>query len=163
MTIIEEIREKQSQLIMTINTTFDAIIRKVENLESNNEIPMNPYVSIYPLATCTTFKGKKPLAVSFNNKKFTTPTWKSVVQAILQEIIKDTEMKNRILALRNHLLGRVRNRISETSDNMRSPLCLCENLYIETHYDTKMLLDLLLQILNEIHYDYSRINVTIKN
>ena len=72
-------------------------------------------------------------------------------------------MKEKLFALRNRILGRVRNRIAATNDNMRSPIEVCEDLYIESHYDTKMLLDLLIQILNEIHYDYSKIKVTIKN
>ena len=46
---------------------------------------------------------------------------------------------------------------------MRNSVEICEGLYIETHYDTVMLMNLLLQILNEIGYDYSKINIIIKN
>ena len=152
MNLVEELREKKTQLIITIDTTFEEMIRKVESLESGELKSQNSYESIFPLASCSTFKGKKPISVTFGKENIVTPTWKSVV-----------EMKEKLLALRNRILGRVRNRIAATNDNMRSPIKVCEDLYIESHYDTKMLLDLLIQILNEIHFDYSKIKVTIKN
>ena len=46
---------------------------------------------------------------------------------------------------------------------MRSPLKLCDELYIETHYDTETLMKLLLEILDSISYDYNDIKVVIKN
>ena len=163
MNLVEELREKKTQLIITIDTTFEEMIRKVESLESGELKSQNSYESIFPLASCSTFKGKKPISVTFGKENIVTPTWKSVVEIILKEVIKNEEMKEKLFALRNRILGRVRNRIAATNDNMRSPIEVCEDLYIESHYDTKMLLDLLIQILNEIHFDYSKIKVTIKN
>lgn len=72
-------------------------------------------------------------------------------------------MKNKVEALSDKLLGRVRRRLSSTANQMRNPVEICEGLYIETHYDIVMLMNLLLQILNEIGYDYSKINIIIKN
>ena len=72
-------------------------------------------------------------------------------------------MKQKLYELNDKLLGRKRTRLSKTPDDMRKPLELCENLYIETHYDTETLMNLLLQILNDIEYDYRDIKVAIKN
>ena len=46
---------------------------------------------------------------------------------------------------------------------MKSPLKISENIYIETHYDTESLMKLLIQVLNEISYDYNNIKIVIKN
>ena len=72
-------------------------------------------------------------------------------------------MKNKIFGLRDVLLGRVRTRVSKKKNQMRSPLKLCDELYIETHYDTETLMNLLLEILDSISYDYNNIKVVIKN
>ena len=67
------------------------------------------------------------------------------------------------MLLRDKLLGRVRKRLSKTDEDMRSPLKINDNLFIETHYDTETLIKLLLEILEEISYDYNDIQVVIKN
>ena len=47
---------------------------------------------------------------------------------------------------------------------MRSPMLLGENLYLETHYDTETLLNILMiRILRPIGYDFSSILVTVRN
>jgi len=163
MNIIKEIREKQNELVIMINSTFDDLIRKVEKIEMEENKFESEYETIYPLTNTTGFKGKKPIAIIYKGKRQMTPTWKVVVNTILQEIIKDEMMKNRIMALRDKLLGRVRKRLSKTSNNMRSPLKICDNLFIETHYDTETLIKLLIEILEEISYDYNNIQVVIKN
>ena len=46
---------------------------------------------------------------------------------------------------------------------MRSPLQIEENLFMETHYDTETLLNILTtRILSPIGYDYSAISVTVR-
>ena len=67
------------------------------------------------------------------------------------------------MALRDKILGRKRTRVSSSNVTMRSPLKLNEKLYIETHYDTETLMNFLIQILSEIHYDYNNIEIVIKN
>lgn len=163
MNIINEIREKQNQLILMINTTFDELVRKVENLPLEDNENETEFQSIYPITSTAVFKGKKPIAVKIGNQRIIAPTWKKVVENILQTILKDERMKRKMLNLRDILLGRVRTRVSKNSDNMRSPLKLCDELYIETHYDTETLMNLLLEILNKISYDYNNIQVVIKS
>lgn len=163
MEMARKIRERQNQLLVMINSTFDEIVREVEQLGREESGYEEQYESMYPITNTTGFKGKKVIAVKFGENRIITPTWKIVVETILKEVIKDEVMKERIMLLRDRLLGRVRKRISSSSDNMRSPIELCDNLYIETHYDTETLMNLLITILDEIRYDYTQINVVIKN
>ena len=163
MNIINEIREKQNQLTVMINATFDEIVKKVEEIQSgNNEYEME-YESIYPLTNTTGFKGKKPIAVNIGTERITSPTWKIVVETILNHVLKEKEMENRLMALRDRMLGRKRTRVSASSETMRSPLKLRKDLYIETHYDTETLMNFLIKILSDIHYDYNNIEIVIKN
>ncbi len=163
MSIISEVREKQNELIVMINTTFDEIVMQLEK----QGLGENPYEAIYeseyPITNATGFKGKKPIAVKIENKRIMTPTWKTVVETILKEVMKEDEMKNKIMGLNDKLLGKVRSRLSKDATHMRSPMELCDGLYIETHYDTETLMKLLIQILKEISYDYSHLRIIIKN
>lgn len=163
MNIIQDIREKQNQLIVMINATFEEIVKEVEQIKAGEKEYEEVYESVYPITNTTGFKGKKPIAVKFGEERIIASTWKMVMETILKEVLKDSNMKNRIMSLRDKLLGRVRKRISATSDDMRSPIELCEGLYIETHYDAETLMNLLIQVLNEIKYDYNHINIVIKN
>ena len=163
MNLIKEIREKQNEIVMMVNSTFDELVRKMESIEIEEREFENEYETIYPITNATGFKGKKPIAIIYKGKRYTTPTWKAVVENILKEVIKDENMKNRVMALRDRLLGRVRKRLSNTDDKMRNPLKICDGLFIETHYDTETLIKLLLEILEEISYDYNDIQIVIKN
>lgn len=163
MNLINEIRENQNQLILMINTTFDELVKKVEKMQRGEENDKMEYEITYPITNTSVFKGKKPIAVKIQNKRVITPTWKKVVENILKEVLEDEQMKNKIFGLRDVLLGRVRTRVSKKKDQMRSPLKLCDELYIETHYDTETLMNLLLEILDSISYDYNNIKVVIKN
>lgn len=163
MSIVNEIREKQNLLITMINSTFDELVEKVEKLQSEGNLEEMNYEVEYPLTNSTGFKGKKPIAVKMNSKRIITPTWKKVVENILLEVMQDNSMKEKILSLRDILLGRVRTRVSKIPNNMRSPIKLCEGLYIETHYDTETLINLLIEILHIISYDYNNIKIVIKN
>ena len=163
MNLINEIRENQNQLILMINTTFDELVKKVEKMQRGEENDEMEYEITYPITNTSVFKGKKPIAVKIQNKRVITPTWKKVVETILKEVLEDEQMKNKIFGLRDVLLGRVRTRVSKKKNQMRSLLKLCDELYIETHYDTETLMNLLLEILDSISYDYNNIKVVIKN
>ena len=163
MNLINEIRENQNQLILMINTTFDELVKKVEKMQRGEQNDEMENEITYPITNTSVFKGKKPIAVKIQNKRVITPTWKKVVETILKEVLEDEQMKNKIFGLRDVLLGRVRTRVSKKKNQMRSPLKLCDELYIETHYDTETLMNLLLEILDSISYDYNNIKVVIKN
>lgn len=161
--IIKEIRKQQDELILMINSTFDKIVKDVSKYQKGDVSNEEVYDMAYPITNTSGFKNKKAIAVVFKNKQVTTPTWKKVVEEILDDAIKDDKRKKALYSLRGKFLGRKRTILSTTSVNMRSPLEIDKGLYLETHYDTETLMNLLLQILTCISYDYSNINIIIKN
>ena len=74
MNIINEIREKQNQLIVMINSTFDELVKKVEELQVGQNDYQTNYESEYPITNSTGFKGTKPIAVKIKNSRLITPT-----------------------------------------------------------------------------------------
>lgn len=161
--IINEIRKKQDEIIVMINSTFDGIVKDISQLSPSNIKDEVEYELTYPLTNTSGFKSKKVIAVILNGQRIITPTWKTVVKTILLDVIKNEANKRKLYNLCDKLLGRKRTRLSSNSKDMRSPLELADNLYVETHYDTETLMNLLLQILNEISYDYSTVKIVIKN
>lgn len=159
--LINEIRKKQDELIVMINVTFDAIVRDIQNFDGKGQ--NSNFESIYPLSSVIGFRSKKVIAVIISGERIKTPTWKMALQTILQDAIKDNNKLVKMYSLCDKLLGRKRTRLSTSPNDMRSPLKLAENLYIESHYDTESLLRLLLYILDEISYDYSNVQIVIKN
>ena len=162
MDFIKAIREFQNEINIEINNFCEKMIQELKNTENISTLEKE-YVSTYPITNATFFKGKKPVEVLVNDQAISTPTWKKVVETILKEVIKDEVMESRMLGLRDIMAGRVRNRVSSSSTNMRSPLKITDKLYIESHYDTETLMKLLLTILNEINYDYDNIKIKIRN
>lgn len=163
MKLINDIREKQNEIIMMINTMFDELVKEVSNTKIEENKAQEKFESIFPLSNTKIFKGKKPIAVIFGENRIITPTWKVVIETILKEVLKNKNMKEQLYNLSDKLLGRKRTRLSQYPDEMRKPLELSKGLYIETHYDTETLMNLLLQILNDISYDYSDIRIAIRN
>lgn len=161
--IVRKIRKKQEELTTMINTAFDEIIKEVERISDYEVEENNNYDTTYPLTNAAGLKGKKIIAVIINEERYISPTWKNAVKIILDDVIKDNVKKKKLFSLREKILGRKRVILSSKLDDMRSPLELANNLYIETHYDTETLVKLLLQILNQIEYDYSNIKIVIKN
>lgn len=161
--IVNEIRKKQDEIIVMINSSFEEIIKEVSQISKSDIKENNDYEIIYPLTNTSGFKNKKVIAVILNDKRIIAPTWKSAVSIILSDALKNDDIKNKMYNLCDKLLGRKRTRLSSKSDGMRSPLELDENLYIETHYDTETLMNLLLQVLNEVSYDYSTVRIAIKS
>ncbi len=163
MNLVNEIREKQNEIIMIVNTLFDELVNEVSNIKVEQNEKINNFENILPLSNTKVFKGKKPIAVIFGENRIKTPTWKIVIETILKEVLKEENMKEKLYNLSDKLLGRKRTRLSESPEEMRKPLKLDDNLYIETHYDTETLMNLLLQILNDISYNYKDIKVAIRN
>lgn len=161
--LIQEIRNKQDEIIVMVNSTFDEIIKKVSQFDSTDIKLDNEYEVIYPLTNTSGFKGKKIIAVYINDERKLAFTWKSAVETILNEVIEDKTNDKKLHVLCDKLLGRKRTRLSKDSTGMRSPIKLNNGLYVETHYDTETLMNLLLQILYELSYDYSNIRIAIKN
>jgi len=158
--------------LLRIAKVFEMTLDKlVENNSDNNtnnyyykqkEYNME-YESIYPINNIITFKGRKTLGVKIGDTRIITPTWKAVVETVLKEVLKQPNMRERVFYLRDRLLGTKRKKLSSTADGMHSPLKLEEGLYIETNYDAEKLMNLLIEILDEISYNYDEIKIIIKN
>ena len=163
MNIIDEIREKQKDLILMVNSTFDELVQKVSNLKQTQIQNYSSFESIYPLTNTSGFKGKKVIAVIINDKRQTVTTWKILVSKVFEYVLSNDTYKVRMYELSDKILGRKRVQLSSNNLNMKSALKLADNLYLETHYDTETLMNLLLKLLSDISFDYSNIKVAIKN
>lgn len=82
----------------------------------------------------------------------------------MTQCLKSNDNKKKLLALSNSISGRKRRLIAKFDTDMRSPIKRCDNLYMESHYDTETLLNVLTnRILDAIQYDYSSIQISIHN
>ena len=168
MDIIREMEAMRKRMIQEINTEFDLLIERALSEGLTMELPAaeESYESVYPLAAGTRiFKGTKPTSVIFSDhSQVYVSTWKQVASAIMAQCLKSSENKAKLLALSNSISGRKRKLLAKTDADMRSPLKLCDNLYMESHYDTETLLNVLTnRILDAIQYDYSSIQISIRN
>ncbi len=169
MNIIKELEAMRKRMIQEINTEIDILIERAESegLATDEPAAEEAYESIFPLtAGSRIFKGTKPTNVIFPGRPpIHVTTWKQVVCTIMTQCMDNETYKNRLFDLSGNISGKKRMMLAKTSDGMRSPLKLCDNgLYMETHYDTETLLNILtLRILDVIRYDYTGIQIAIRN
>ena len=161
--IVDFIRKRQEEIIVMVNSSFDEIVKEVSRIRETGNSTISDFEVIYPLSNSAGFKGRKVNAVFINEKRILTPTWKKVFEEIIKDAMKDDVKKNKLHELSDKLLGHKRTRLSSSSDEMRSPIKIDDDLYVETHYDTETLINLLLQILNKISYDYSNVKIAVNN
>lgn len=168
MDVVYELEEMRRRVLQEINAEFDIMIRRMEDGLRRGELhtgsASRPYESKHSLTVGTRmFKGKKPTSVTFESgESASVMTWKQLVEAVLKDCIREPRYKNALLALRGRVAGKTRVILSEVPESMRSPLKIDEKLYMETHYDTETLLNVLMsRVLNPIGYDCSKITVTI--
>ena len=168
MNIIEELEDMRQRMLQEINTEFDLLIERAREELAETEIPApaaKPYGMKYPLtAGGAIFKGKKPEFLMFGDRDLIQiKTWKELVEQILKRCIADERYRQPLRELAGGLSGKKRILLAKTPTDMRSPLEIDRNLYMETHYDTETLLNILMtRILIPIGYDYSRITVIIR-
>lgn len=168
MDIVKELEAMRKRMIQEINTEFDLLIERAISggLTIAEPAAEENYESVYPLtAGAGIFKGKKPIGVIFpDGRQVRTSTWKQVVAAIMEQCMKSSAYRERLKKLSGVITGRKRLLLAETGKDMRSPLKLCDDLYMETHYDTETLLNVLtIRVLGAIQYEYSGIQIMIRN
>ena len=171
MDILRELEAMRKRMVQEINTEFDLLIERArsEGMTAGEPAPAAPYQdyeSAYPLtAGSKIFKGKKPTRVIFpDGKQVRVISWKQVVAAVMERCLQSTVYRDRLKALSDVITGRKRRLLAKTEEGMRSPLKLCDDLFMETHYDTETLLNVLtIRILGAVQYDYSAIQVAIRN
>ena len=167
MNIIQEIEKARKRILDEVNAEFDMLqnnFLQSENIEFTEQ-QKSPYEIQYPLiAGPKLFKGKKPTGVILNDKRIDVRTWKQVVEVILMDCISNDTYKKALIDNADKVSGKKRILLSCQDTEMRSPLKICKELYIETHYDTETLLNILMtRVLSPIGYDYSNIIITIRN
>ena len=168
MDIIKELEAMRKRMIQEINTEFDLLIERAvsEGLTIAPPSPVQEYESTYPLAAGTKiFKGTKPTMVIFpDNSSVLVSTWKQVVTVVMEQCLKSDQNLKKLNEFSDRISGRKRQLLAKSKNNMRSPIKLSDDLFMETHYDTETLLNVLTnRILDAIQYDYSRIQIMIRN
>lgn len=110
------------------------------------------------------FKGKKPKDVLFpDGRRICVKKWKDVVSTLLSDCISDQGRLERLLGLRGRLFGRQRKILAEDSAGMNQPMQICDQLWMETKYDTETLLNVLMvRVFDVAGYDYSGIRIVIR-
>ena len=160
MDVIREIHNTRDEIIDQVNMAFEELAERLINGAEPKEIRHRKhYESEYRLTSNPAiFKGKKPTMVVIGGKRIEVRTWKMIVAEIMNHCNKDAEKHVELMNLRGKISGRERVILGKTGDEMRSPLMIDENLYLETHYDTETLLrTLMTRILDVIGYNYNDI------
>lgn len=169
MDTILELQVLREELIREIDEKIGQVIKKLQSGDEGSSqkrcVQMKEYESIYPLNVGTgIYKGKRPTAVTFpSGVRKECPTWKKVMEEILKDCCKDAEKHQALMDLRGKILGRNRVLLGSETGKMRSPVKISEALFVETHYDAETLLRILTtRILDEVGYDYSKLQIAVR-
>lgn len=148
----------QTELRFFVNTTLDAARAEVLGEPPASEIVI-PLI-VHP----SYFKGRKPIETQFpNGEVIQTPKWKLVVAAIMQDALKDKQVQGNLYALRGRIMGRNRTILASSAEDMKQPIKLAEDLFLETNYDTETLLYVLMRrVLRPCGYEPTGIRIKIK-
>lgn len=110
------------------------------------------------------FKGTKPKAVLFpDGRKISVRKWKEVVAALLADCITDQTRLNYLLEIRGRVFGKQRLILADSPSGMAQPMQICDQLWMETKYDTETLLRVLMfRIFDVVGYDYSGVRIVLR-
>ncbi len=159
MDYIEMVEQIREELIQMVNRKCDAMLQMYQNgsqsAYSENRVMENKLAWVAP----ATLKGKKPIGLKFTSgESVETPTWKSVVQTIMQHCNSQPDMHERLMQLSGKVAGRQRIILSKSAEEMDVPLKIDEGLYFEGKFDTEALLTMMTKkVLEPIGYDYNQI------
>jgi len=161
-TALAELEKARNNMLLYINTKFDALVARVEGGEAVEGNPSDIDM-LYPLCiNPATFKGTKPTAVYFGGEMIGVKTWRAVYTLILQRCATIPEKHNRLMSLRNRISGRNRTFLSDKPIGMNAPVKIAEELFAEAYLDTEWLIKVLTtEILYHAHYDYSHISISV--
>lgn len=169
MEIMQELLRQRSRLLQLLETT-DAMIEQCRSASpaqptDTPQIPLNPNEQLCSLCESPAFfKGKSVAAVLFpDGTRVEASTWKKFVEIVMRRCNSDPAKHNLLMGMRDCTPGRSRQLLSRVPDNMRSPLMIDDQLYMESHYDTETLLKIMLtRILEPVEYDYHGIYVVLR-
>ena len=81
----------------------------------------------------------------------------------MQNCNKDVSKHKELESLCGKVSGRERVFLADKPDNMRSPIKVDKNIYVESHYDTETLLRIVItRILTPVKYNYSGIMIAVR-
>ena len=166
MSVLNEVQNTRNEIILQVDKAIDdLILRLTRSSNVTEERRATNYESEYPITSNPAlFKGKKPTTVTIRGERIEARTWKKVIGEVMRHCNRDTEKHVDLMNLRGRIFGRERVLLAKDGEDMRSPLMVGENLYIETHYDTETLLKTVMKrILDVVGYDYSGVMITTRN
>ena len=156
MNIMQELNSIRANLDILCQMT-DQIIQHCQNSS------LDTIESIYPFTMDSSFfKGKSVAAVILpDGIRVNTATWLKFIEIIMKDCEK--EKREKLMSLKDRVLGRNRVLLGSSSETMRTAVKIDEDLYLEGHYDTETLINIVKKrILDIVGYDYSEIKVVIK-
>ena len=165
MDYIEMVEKIREELIQMVNQKCDTMIQMYQegsqSAYSESSVMENKLAWIAP----ATLKGKKPIGLKFaSGENMKTPTWKSVVQTIMQHCNTNPDMHERLMQLSGKVAGRQRIILGKSAEELDVPIKIDEGLYFEAKFDTEALLTMMTKkVLEPIGYDYSQIVIQYTN
>jgi hypothetical protein len=161
--LIAELRHTQNSITHIMNTHFDGLISGLNDKEQKERGEAKE--RIVPLSiNPSIFVGRKATAVIIDGVRITVKTWRGVYKEILMYCIKDPDLLNGLMYLRGKAAGKVRVFISDNNESMTRPLMITECLYVETHYGSQTMMDIMTnRILRPIGFDLSKVEIVMKS
>jgi hypothetical protein len=158
-----KIEEARVQMLAAVNRSIDSLIARVKSGEPLTDADISTLETAYPLGIDSAlFKGTKPTAVYFGDEKVEVKTWRNVFVLVLQRCADIPTHRDRLMHLRNRIMGRSRIFLSDKPDGMDFPIQIADGIYAEMDFDTEWLIRVLTnEILDNAHYDYSHISVSM--
>ncbi len=150
------------QELCSIRASLDVLCQSIDRIIQDSNPPDN-IQSIYPFTMNSSFfKGKSVAAVILpDGMRIDTPTWLKFIEVIMKDCKEDK--CDALMSLRNRVMGRNRVLLGDNPELMRKPIKIDEELFVEGHYDTETLINIVKKrILDVVGYDYSGIRVVIK-
>jgi len=125
---------------------------------------MSEYTYIMPLSVEPyLFIGKKPAAVMFGDERVEVKTWRGVYAAVMKRCNDDPECHERLMYLRDKVLGKARVFLSAKPDGITRPYKIDDAMYGEVQYGSATLMHILCErILYPAGFDYSYIKVALR-
>ncbi len=156
--IIQEFRKMRAEL-QNREGIINSLIYKAARCEKMSAEDFPPIVMQHWIGDCGYFKGKKPLAVIFQDKRRAeVKTWKEVVLLVMQDC--EIGFHEQLEYLCGKAYGKQRVLLDEKPDRLQVPLQVGEKIYLEAKFDTESLLRVLTErILYAVGYDYGDIQI----
>lgn len=159
---LAQIEQSRKQMHQKIDDQYDELVRKI--LMDGKQLTMDDGEHLLPLAADPArFKGLKPSLLLFpNGRTVAARNWRRAILEILWDCNQDTVQHERMLQLRDLVVGRLRPLLSSSPTGMDIPVMIDDDLYLEGKLDTEYLIKTVRdQILDPIGYNYDRIGFVV--